>query len=85
MQNYANDLNFTLTYDALSLPVEYIQMCLPPSSYNCTWNMLSTVLLPVSFLSVLQVALSLRKPTREAQGSADQSMKKPILVSRPIK
>jgi len=27
------------------------------------------------------VALPVRKPTREAQGSADQSMKKPILVS----
>jgi len=31
------------------------------------------------------VASPVRKPTREAQGSADQSMKKPILVSlRPI-
>jgi len=27
------------------------------------------------------VASPVRKPTREAQGSADQSMKKPILVS----
>jgi len=28
-----------------------------------------------------RVASPVRKPTREAQGSADQSMKKPILVS----